>query len=88
MDQSDELKNLKDECARLKADLRQLRHQFAVTHHLVVALAQQCNDPVILRANFNEIADRARDNLLNTTLTDADIDALDRFQQLVDKQLR
>ncbi len=87
-DKADELKKLKEDLAQLKAGHDQLLKQFAVTHHLVVALAQQCNDPNILRANFKEIADRAKDQLLNTTLTDADIAAIDHFQKLVDKQLR
>lgn len=84
-EQSGDLKRLEAEIAELKRGLRQL--SFAVDHHLVVALALQCNSPEILRSNFNEIANKSKDRLLNSTLTDDDIDALDRFQKLVDKQL-
>ncbi|CAN7464861.1 hypothetical protein LJR038_005042 [Acidovorax sp. LjRoot38] len=86
-EQSGDLKRLEAEIAELKRGLRQLSLQFAVDHHLVVALALQCNSPEILRSNFNEIANKSKDRLLNSTLTDDDIDALDRFQKLVDKQL-
>lgn len=83
----DNLNKLEAEVADLKRELRQLYLQFAVDHHLLVSLALQCNSPAILRSNFNELANKSKDRLLNTTLTDDEIDVLDRFQKLVDKQL-
>jgi hypothetical protein len=82
-----DVEKLQAEVVVLKRELRQLYLQFAVDHHLVVSLALQCNSPAILRSNFNELANKSKDRLLNTTLTDAEIDVLDRFQKLVDKQL-
>lgn len=82
-----DVEKLQAEVVVLKRELRQLYLQFAVDHHLVVSLALQCNSPAILRSNFNELANKSKDRLLNTTLTDYEIGVLDRFQKLVDKQL-
>ena len=86
-DQSEELKKLKDDLSYLSEAHRRLYMEFSITHQLLVVLAHQCNSPHALRANFAATTEKQRDRLLNSSITDADIDLLKRLYEEVDKQL-
>lgn len=86
-EQDVELQQLKKNLAALQADHRELSLQFSIAHHLLIALAHQCNSPHALHVNFAAAAKAQRDYLLNSPLTDGQIDRLEQLFEAVDKQL-
>lgn len=83
----DELRKVKRDLAALEAAHRDLMLQFSVTHQLLLVLAHQCNSPHALRVNFADTTKKQRDRLVNSTLTDAEIDRLEQLFEAVDKAL-
>ena len=86
-DQDNELKKVKRDLAALEAAHRDLSLQFSIAHHLLIALAHQCNSPPALHVNFAAAAQAQRDHLLNSPLTDGEIDRLEQLFEEVGKQL-
>ncbi len=82
-----QIQRLEAEVAALKSALDSVLIKLAATHNLALALAYQCNSPVVLAQNFEEIAEGNNARMLNSLATEAQLAELASIHEAVRKQL-